>query len=473
MPARLRNLLSMLLGQLPTVLTLALIVAVAAWGYVWDWKVPSLSQLLHPEQAKKPDEGDKKGPSLSKMDVNAYLALVLQNQPFPTIGCSYFLAVPYPHPIPMPSEDALHAAGIDLKNLPRVEERRMEEYVKAYGEIDFDQNHYAHLSTRASGTVWSVHKQEGDEVQKGQVLALVAAPELAQLKFDLQQTLLTVQTRAKLYHRLKSGGETTPPKDLEAAESSLREARIRLSKDQQSLQNLGLTISTDELMGLPDEQVAARLRLLGIPDSLLLELDARTATNNLLPMYAPFDGQVIARDIVKGEVVNPGAPQFVLANPRHLWIRLYVHLEDAGKLGLDQKVFFRLDGSDEDAPPVSITFISAEVDEKTHTVMARAEVDNPRGRLRARNFGEGRILVRSTQQLVVPNEALQFDGTSYFVFAFDESANVFQPLRVTLGTRYDKFTVILSGVKASQSIVGAGSHALLGEMLKEHITRED
>ena len=65
------------------------------------------------------------------------------------------------------------------------------------------------LSTRASGTAWSVHKHAGDQVKKGEVLALIASPELASLKFDLQQTLLTVQTREHYYQRLKSSGEST------------------------------------------------------------------------------------------------------------------------------------------------------------------------------------------------------------------------------------------------------------------------
>jgi cobalt-zinc-cadmium efflux system membrane fusion protein len=448
MPSRMRNLLSLFRDQLPAVLTLALLGVVAWWGYLWDWNIPSLPELLHPSATKASAETEKK-PEEAKEAGGA-------NKPLP--------------PIKLDSEDVLEAAGIKLE---RIEERLVGEYVKAHGDLDFDQNLYAHLSTRANGTAWSVHKNAGGEVKKDEVLALIASPQLAQLKFDLQQTLLNVHTRQLYSKRLQGSGDATALQDRDRAEAALREARISLSKDQQSLQNLGLTISTEELARMSDEQVAARLRTLGIPDTLLQRLESNTLTNNLLPMYAPFDGVVIKRDIVIGEVVNPGTPQFVLADLRRLWIMLHVRLEDAGKLRLGQEVAFHLDGPNEDAPPAKITWISAEVDKETRTVAVRADVPNPKGRLRPNTFGDARILVRQEKRLTVPNEALQFDGKSHVVFARGASATVFQPLRVELGPRHEDFTVILHGVEAGQILATSGSHALLSEMLKERIGGED
>jgi membrane fusion protein, heavy metal efflux system len=227
---------------------------------------------------------------------------------------------------------------------------------------------------------------------------------------------------------------------------------------------------------LSDEQVAARLRTLGIPDSLLQGLDESSLTNNLLPMYAPFDGMVIKRDIVKGEIVDPTKPQFVLADLSRLWICLHLHLEDVGRLKVGQEVAFHLDGPNEDAPPAKIVWISAAVDEQTRTVPVRADVANPQGRLRPNTFGDARILVGRQKRLIVPNEALQFDGTSYLVFVRgerSESATEYLPRRVQLGPRHEEFTVVLSGVEAGQTIATSGSHVLLSEMLRERIGGDD
>ncbi|MGH7171826.1 MAG: efflux RND transporter periplasmic adaptor subunit [Gemmataceae bacterium] len=452
MPAQLRKLPWILLDQLPTLLALAVLGVVAWWGFVLLYPSPTKQN----EEASSSKEGEKKEAPDAK-------------RPLPSVKLA--------------SKEGLKSAGIDTG---KVEERLVGEYVEAHGDIDFNQDHYAHLSTLASGKASKVYKRRGDEVKKGEVLALIAAPELASLKFDLQHTLLMEHKRKIIYERLKLTGDATAQQARDDAEASLREERIRLSKDQQSLQNLGLTVSLDELIRLTDaradEQVVARLRTLGIPDTLLQQLDASTLTSNLLPMYAPFDGMVIDRDIVIGEVVNPAKPQFVLADLSRLWIMLHVRLEDVGKLSEGQEVAFHLDGSNEDAPPAKINWISAEVDEKTRTVPVRADVDNPKGRLRPNTFGDARILVRKEKHLLVPTAALQFDGISYVVFARGASETEFQPLRVKLGPRprrvtlvpfQEDFTVVLSGVKAGQRIAISGTQLLLSEMQKERIAGED
>lgn len=473
--ARIRNLTWMLLGQVPTLLTLALLGVIAWWGYVWDWKVPPLTELLESSARKKSEEAEKKQESENKEPQNADSSLHEVVLRVLVSGGNNKEPQKADAPLPLlqlPSEEAMEAAGIEPKP---VVERQIDEYVTAHGHIDYDQNHYAHLATRASGTAWSVFKREGDEVKKGDVLALIASPELAALKFDLQQTLLTVKTRERYYKRLKDAGPGvgTAWKDVDSAEFALRDTKIALSKNQQSLQNLGLKISVDELASLSDEQVAVRLRTLGIPDSLLQHLSDRTLTNNLLPMYAPFDGMVVKRDVVIGEMVTPANPQFHLADLRQLWICLHVRMEDAGRLKEGQEVVFHLDGPNEDAPPAKIRWISAEVDEKTRTVPVRAEVANPQGRLRPNSFGDARILVGRQKRAIVPNEALQFDGTSHLVFVRGKSATEFQPRRVQLGPRYKDVTVVLNGVEAGQTIAASGSHVLLSAMLKDRIAGED
>lgn len=438
MPGRLRNLYTIVLDQVPTVLALAVLGGVAWWGYVLLYATETNNSV----EAAQSQEDEETTESAEKTLSSIQLA----------------------------SEEVLERAGIKTGN---VEERLIGVYVKAHGHVDFNQNHYAHLSTRARGTAWSVHKQPGDEVKKGDVLALIASPDLARLKFDLQETLLMVQRHDRFYQRLKGAKESVPKKDLDSAEFNWREARVRLSKDQQSLRNLGLNVSLEELLPLRDEQVTARLRTLGIPDSLLQRLDGGTLTNNLLPMYAPFDGLVVKRDIVIGEMVTPETPQFVLADLRQLWIILHVRLEDVGKLSVGQEVAFHLDGSNEDAPPAKITWISAEADERTRTVSVRVDVANPKSQLRPNSFGDARIVLRRETRLTVPNEAVQFDGVRNVVFARGQSPTEFQPLPVTLGPRHEDFTVVLSGVQAGQTIAIAGSHVLLSEMQKDRIEGDD
>lgn len=453
MSRRIRSLPSILLAPLPTLLTLAALGGVAWLGVRYDWKMPRLSVLL----GQASDSSDEKDQSDEK-DKNG---LDDPNKPLPLVKLA--------------SEEAAMATGI---RTALAERQSIGEYVTAYGDIDYDQNHYAHLSSRAAGTAWSIQKQIGDSVKKGEVLALIASPEVAKLKFDMQQTLLSVQTRQRVLQRMEATEPSQVREQIENSRALLREARIRLFGDQQSLQNLGLSVQAEELLKMTDEQVADRLRMLGIPDPLKRQLEedrleSDKRTNNLLPLYAPFDGVIVDRNIVKGEIVNMTTPQFVLADLRRLWIMMHVRLEDAAKLRKGQEVGFHLEGPNEDAPPAKITWISAEVDEKTRTVLARADVDNSDGRLRPRTFGTARILISRKERLVVPNEALQFDGQSHLIFVQGRSTAEFQPVRARLGPRHEKYTEIVSGLQAGQRIAVAGTHVLLSELLKKRIGGED
>ena len=64
-----------------------------------------------------------------------------------------------------------------------------------------------------------------------------------------------------------------------------------------------MPIQLESLKAVPEDQLADRLRFLGLPKTLTDSFDAKT-TGNLLPVTAPLDGVVVSRDVVAGEVVD-------------------------------------------------------------------------------------------------------------------------------------------------------------------------
>jgi cobalt-zinc-cadmium efflux system membrane fusion protein len=411
MYGRIRSALATLAAQAPTVLILVALAGLAYWGARNDWKLPRPA-------AEKEKEAPREGGEVA-------------SQALPTVK--------------LDSPEAMEKAGI---RWAAAEERHVTEYVRANAELDFNLNRIAHLSSRAPGTVWSVVKQEGDRVKRGDVLAVVASSQVATLKFDFQQTLLQVETRAKILERMQAT-PSIPDQTVREAERALREARIRLYNDQQSLLNLGLPLRLEDFEGLSDEEAARRLRFLGVPDAILervREIDPSRLTANLLPLRSPFDGLVIKRDMVVGEVIGsaPEKWQFIVADMSTVWVTLYVRLEDVGRVSLGQKVIFTPEGGgDEEAPPGPLTWMSAEVDEKSHTVSARAVVPNPDGRLRPHTFGKARVLIREDPRaVVIPDTAVQRDVGSPLVFVRLTAGDV-RPRPVLLGARDGKYIEVL------------------------------
>jgi cobalt-zinc-cadmium efflux system membrane fusion protein len=456
-----QRLLTWVPTALPTVGILVLLALLGWYGSATDWKAPSLKALRNANRLSDLFKMDDKTAEEGKEE---------KKEPSPD-------EKEPPPPVEIPKE-AANQAGVRTTPARR---QVMGEYVTAHGEIDFNQYLYAHLTTRAAGIVRFVEKQPGDRIKKGDLLALIASTELARLKNDFQQSMYQVEQRQLMLERRQRAATALAGEQILDATMALRDAKIRMLNDQQSLENLGLHVRSRDLMKLEQEEISERLRLLDIPEEIIRHEGKERIASNLLPMRAPFDGEVMHRDMVLGEMVTPGPPQFIIADLSKLWLRLYLHQQDQEKVKLGQKVFFQPRGSKEKVPVGVVFRVSAEVDAKSRLVPVFAEVDNRDGRLRPNTFGDGDIRVNEHSAVVVPNGAIQWDtqGRTSVVFV-KVSENVYEPRRVNLGAKTDKVTEILAGddpkdpgVKEGEEVVAEGSFVLLSQMNKSLIKGED
>jgi membrane fusion protein, heavy metal efflux system len=447
-----RSLAVPIMSRAPTFLTLGLLGVLALWGSFNDWKLPGSGK-----DAADPDE------SFATIKVNAD-SIESENNGSTLSGKR----------IDFPSAEAVRKAGIQVKP---VEVRAMTRYVTANGMIDYEPGLYARLTARAAGTVWRVDKEIGSRVKKGEVLALIDSAEVGQAKADLMQSLAQLTLRRQTADRLQVAASrgAVSERSLLESEAGLREARIRLSGDHQRLLNLGLPVRLEEITKIPEDQLPRFMRLLGLPDSIRNEVDTETLTANLLPLTAPFDGQVVQRNAAAGEVIEKNQPKimFVLADVSRLHVDLDVNIEDVGELRIGQPVRFGQEGKPFEATPAKLSHISPEVDEKTRRVRVHAEVDNPDGRLRPNTFIAGRIFIREKRgALVVPIEAVQSDGDKNIVFV-RLSEKSFAERPVQLGIREENLVEVISGIRPGDEVVTTGSFALKSELLKERIKGGD
>jgi cobalt-zinc-cadmium efflux system membrane fusion protein len=372
------------------------------------------------------------------------------------------------------SKEAVEKAGIDVAP---AWEARMVETVLANGEITYDQTRVARLSTRAPGSVWRVEKKVGDAVQDGEVLALVDGAEVGRAKTEFLQAFAQFRLKNNTWQSFERSwtAGALPEARYREAETALSEARIRLLSAQQSLINLGLPISAEELKGLSENELALRLQFLGLPEAVTAGLDPKKTTANLIPVKSPLDGVVVFREVVAGEVVETSKTLFIIADTSRMWLTLHVRQEDTKGVCLGQSVRFRPDGGAEEVTG-KLDWISPAVDEKTRTVKVRAPVDNRYGRQRANTFGPGRIVLREEKNaVVVPTEAVQWEGDCHIVFVRDKNffcegaPKVFHVRKVRLGTRDEKSTEIIAGVLPGEVVATKGSGTLRGELLKNNL----
>jgi multidrug efflux pump subunit AcrA (membrane-fusion protein) len=512
---RRRGVLAQLGRQVPTLVVMALLAGLGAYGHYSDWQLPKFSALTGNAAGRADDWCQQHGVPASQC-VECHPQLLprgkdcgwcrehgvhncplchpevaqLKQAPVVTAAdrarAARALAMAprqenngicknYRRRVQFATSEAMHKAGVEVALVQR---QPISESIPANGEITYDQTHFASLSSRLPGTVWRVEKSVGQWVHAGEVLALVDAAEVGRAKTELIQVLAQEELQRKVVGRLDalSSEGIVAGRQAQTAQTEYVQAQARLLSAEQALVNLGLPVSIEQLRGLPGEKLARSLRLLGLPEPLVEHLDPDETTANLFPLKAPADGIVVARDVVAGEVVDAAQVLFQLADTRRMWLQLAVPQEEANQLAVGQPVRFRPDGS-RDELSGKLIWISTAADQQTRMVAARVELPNPNGQLRNETFGSGRIILREEQEaIVVSNEAIHWEGCCHVVFVRDkgyfdsqDSPKVFHIRTVRLGARGEKFTEIIAGVLPGEVVATAGSDVLRAELLKNNL----
>jgi cobalt-zinc-cadmium efflux system membrane fusion protein len=382
------------------------------------------------------------------------------------------------------SQDAMDKMGIDIRP---VSTGPIVETVSASGDLAFEQPLVAPVSAPVAGRMWHVTEKgvQGVRVQRGDVLALVDAIEVGKAKGELLQAFAQSDLRKRMVDMLKPlvPAGAASQAQLQEAELGYREARIRLMVAERALANLGMPIQTDDMKAATVEELASRLTLYGLPKEVASRLDAKATTGNLLPLVAPRDGVVVSVKAATGELVEPGRPLFVVADTSRMWLYLHVRSEDAKYLRIrnektgtkGQTVKFRPDGSDDEVVG-ELTWKSTEVDEITKTVKYRVELPNPDGALLAHSYGSAQVVIRQeSDAIVIPNEALHWEGDCHIVFVrdkhfLDEGAKkVFHVRTVRPGVKNGANTEIIAGVLPGEVIATTNSAAMRAELLKNNL----
>jgi cobalt-zinc-cadmium efflux system membrane fusion protein len=381
------------------------------------------------------------------------------------------------------SEGVLNKMGVEPDV---VRKERMEDTISASGEITYAQPLVTSLSTPVSGRAWFLAEKGklGACVKKGEVLALIDAVEVGKAKAEFLQALAQVDLKSKTVERWRPlVGTSISVPEFQGAEAALREAQIRLLSAQQALINLGLPVRVEDMKDLAPAELTKRMQFLGLPQDVAKDLDPKTTTANLIPVRAPRDGIVTAVKVATGELVDPTKTLFVVVDNSCMWLTLNVRMEDKKYLRIrdtktgmpGQTVRFRADGAGE-VITGELVWISTAVDEKTRTIQIRADLANSDGQMTASTFGTGSIVLREEKEaVVVPNEAVHWEGDCYIVFVRDkhflekDAPKVFHVRTVRPGAKNQQYTEVIAGVLPGEVVASTNSGALRAELLKNRL----
>jgi cobalt-zinc-cadmium efflux system membrane fusion protein len=237
--------------------------------------------------------------------------------------------------------------------------------------------------------------------------------------------------------------------EREALEATTRaaESRIEVNRARQRLRNLGLS----------EEQVAL--------------VERNSDTSSLLEILAPFDGTIVERTGVVGEVVEPRHALMAIADTDTMWAMVDLAESDLAVVHVGQQATVTLDGLPDRSFTGRVTWISTQVDPRTRTLSARVELSNASGLLRANMFGRARIKAGDDREaLTVPKDAVQWEGCCNVAFVrTDDAGTAFRPARLYLGYDAGNRYEVLMGLNAGDVVVTHGSFILKNEILKDAV----
>lgn len=349
------------------------------------------------------------------------------------------------------------ADDIGLKTAAVAEGMQARELV-ANAEVAYDANRYAEITPRVRGYVKEVRADLGSPVKAGQALALVDSAEVSTAKAQYLSALAGFKLSDDTFRRISAlaASNAIPRKDEIAARASLNQAKAAVLDAEQRLRNF--RFDGDELKAIA----------------------AAEDTRPLLEVASPIDGTVVQRHAVLGEAIEPTAGLFTVADTSKLWLWIDVYERDIAEVRAGQPVTFAVSGASagrgegageaEAAHPGQITWVGTEVDEKTRTTKVRAELPNPGGALRARQFGKVRIRVEGPRQaLTVAKAALQRHEGADLVF-IPQGEGAYRPQRVQARPTGRKDLVEVTwGLRPGQEVVTDGSFLLKTEIMKGSI----
>lgn len=293
--------------------------------------------------------------------------------------------------------------------------------VECYAELTFNQNKLAQIAAPVGGILQEVSADLGSKVEEKQSVAKIWSASIAEA---VAKAVLSHQNLDR--ERKLRAERVTSEKDLQQAQADHRGAC-------QQLRTLGFT----------EEQIDA--------------LGARPHEQVLMEVRAPFAGEIVERSAVRGALVDAGKSLFTLADRSVMWAMLNFPESALARVKVGQTVELRMESLPGQRSTGKLTWIGAEVDEKSRMARARAEVANPDGLLKSRMFAQARILTRTAEgALLLPSSAIQrMEGRSFVFVKLAE--DLFDARAVRLGAKFDGKVEIVEGLKAQEVV--AVNHA--------------
>ncbi len=255
-----------------------------------------------------------------------------------------------------------------------------------------------------------------------------------------------------------------PMVDLYAPELLAAQEELVQSSQAARRARSGASVAAREMAEVTLEAVRERLRLWGLTDPQIREIEERGAPEPHVTILAPTGGTVIEKNATEGMYVGTGTVIYTIADLSTVWVELDAYETDLSRIRTGQDVEIGVEAFPGERFSGAISFIEPTVDPTTRTVKVRVEVENPRGRLKPDMFVRAVVLAghpagHAAAPLVIPATAPLITGRRAVVYVEIEGADrpTFEGREVVLGARVGDYYEVREGLTEGERVVTEGS----------------
>jgi RND family efflux transporter MFP subunit len=285
----------------------------------------------------------------------------------------------------------------------------------------------APIFSRTNGYLQAWYFDIGAHVKKGQLLAVIATPEVDQQLGQSRSNLSTAEANLRLAEITKSRYE-----DL------LKTHAVA----QQDVDNAVGTYNANKSIVEADQANVKQLE----------------ALQSFEKIYAPFDGIITARNTDVGALVDSGSGGGVKTDLFHLSqvdrLRVYVNVPEVYSQATTSGLNAELTLAEFPGTTFSGKLVrtSQAINYETRTLLAEIDVINPTGKLLSGSYAEVHFKVQGkVSTYILPTETLLFRKEGLRIAAVKD--NKAQLLPVTPGRDFGDTIEIISGLQGNESVI--------------------
>ena len=318
-----------------------------------------------------------------------------------------------------------------------VSQGEVSDILRVAGQIDFDEQALTRIGASVTGRVTQINAQLGNEVKKGDTLALINSSELS----NSQLAYLKARSEKEFHRRTVQRAKTLFEADvISAAELQRRESEYEVASAQ-------------------TRAAQDQLRVLGVNLKAMEELATTGAIDSVASVMATIKGVVVERKVTTGQVVQPADVLFTVADLSRVWAVAQVPEQQVAQVKVGQSVRIEVPALENEKLIGKLIYVGQTVNPESRTVLVRTELDNTSGRLKPSMLAS--MLIESTpaKRMVVPITAIVREQDADNVF-IEQKPGSFRLKSVRLSSEHNGQRVVLDGLSQGMRIVSDGAFHL-------------